>query len=350
MTPQFNCELNYFESMHLSQIYSGFELLKEAGIVKISFKSYLGDASKPILKVNVNNKYNIIYDTLDGLNWIDGTIEENLNYFRNNIKADYYFKRSFNKQVADYAPKNCSVHPLGFNYVISPKQLHKRNILEKFKNTLKNNFLISKYFEISKTNIYSGNFEFYPIPNKINKILLLTRLWNPSDVNSERLKSERESINNYRVSCIKRCQKEFKQYFVGGLHKDSFSILHCKDLVMPSSLTRRDVYLNAVKESNICIANTGLHYSIGFKMAEYVAASRAIVSEPLHFEIPGKFEDNGNYLSFNNVDELLEKINLLITDKSALCEMMNNNFQYYNNFLRPDILVLNTLLQVIQND
>ena len=58
-------------------------------------KPTIGNPLKPILKVRINDKYDVIYDTLDGLNWIKASIENNLDYFKNNIKADFYFKRSF---------------------------------------------------------------------------------------------------------------------------------------------------------------------------------------------------------------------------------------------------------------
>lgn len=41
-----------------------------------------------------------------------------------------------------------------------------------------------------------------------------------------------------------------------------------------------------VKESDICITTTGLHRSIGWKFAEYIAASKAIVTEKLNYS-PG---------------------------------------------------------------
>lgn len=346
MNPIFKCELNYFESPHLSQLYSGFEILKKRGIVEISVKAVSNDSKKPVLQVRLNDQYTLIYDTLDGLNWIDGDRRENLNYFKNNIRADFYFKRSFNQQIIDYAPDNCRVFPLGLNYPISPRHLYRRNVKESFKNVLRNNYFISKYLKINRANIHSENFEFYPAANKMNNILFLARLWDPADVQQDHLKSEREAINNYRVSCMKSCLKEFKQHFTGGLQMDAFSLKYCRELVMPFSLTKRDVYLDTVKQSNICIATTGLHDSIGFKMGEYVAASRAIVSEPLLYALPGRFENRRNYFSFLNEEELLSNIYFLFKNKDALMETMQNNYRYYHHYVRPDILVLNTLLTV----
>ncbi|MGZ4956221.1 MAG: hypothetical protein ACXV8Q_14030 [Methylobacter sp.] len=347
MKSLFKCELNYFSSPHLSQIYDGFEKLRKIGIIDIIIKPFHGDPTKPLLKVKINNKYTVIYDTLDGLNWVEGSIEDNLNYFNTNIQADFYFKRSYNQKVVDYAPKNCQIYPLGLNY--SVKQYIRHLKYEVIKDYLKDSYLFSKYFKVNSELFYSDSFEFYPILSKENKILFLTRLWDPDDVQFEHLKIEREAINKNRINCIRGCIKEFGTHFVGGLQQDSFSHKHCKELIMPFSLTNKKTYINAVKEYDICIATTGLHDSIGWKFGEYVAASRAIISEPLKYELPGGFENGRNYLIYNNEDEILKKIHFLLNNKDALFEIMNNNFHYYNNYLRSDMLVLNTLLKINQN-
>src|SRR5450755_178972 len=349
MTALFKCEMNYIESKHLSQLYAGFEILKRKGIAEIHLHAGSNDNFKPILKVRVNDSFTIVYDTLDGLNWIDGSVQDNLNYFRNNTEADYYFKRSFNKQITEFAPGNCKVFPLGLNYNITPENLHKRSIRNSIKNGLRNKRAIAKFLKINDSDIFSEKFEYYPVPNKINKILFLTRLWDPEEVKQEHLKSEREAINQYRIDCIRLCKKEFKNHFTGGLQQDRFSLSVFKDLLVPYSLTKREAYLHTVKESNICISTTGLHNSIGFKLGEYVAASRAIVSEPLYYELPGDFEMEKNYYCFRNADELIAGISRLMNHTNQLQEMMHNNHQYYNNYLRPDMLVLNSLLIAAQD-
>lgn len=72
----------YTPSRHLNQIYDGFEKLRKLGIIDISLKKTDVNETKPLLKVVLDNKYTVIYDTLDGMNWIDAPIEENLQYFK----------------------------------------------------------------------------------------------------------------------------------------------------------------------------------------------------------------------------------------------------------------------------
>ncbi|MCW8810919.1 MAG: hypothetical protein OQJ93_00480 [Ignavibacteriaceae bacterium] len=349
MKPLFRCEIHYFPSPHLSQIYDGFEKLRGLGLLKISIKPTPGNKTIPLLTVIINDKHKIIYDTLDGLNWISGSIEENLIHFKKSVVADFYFKRSYQKQLVEYSPNNCFVYPLGFNYNVKSADRFSFNLKERLMGLIKASPIISKHFNLRSSSRPSGDFEFYPLPNKRSEILFLAKIWGPNVKYSESFNIEIEKINNFRINCIKVCKKEFGELFLGGLQRDRYSLAVAKDLVVPLHITEKKTFINTIKDHNICIATTGLHDSIGWKVGEYVAASRAIVSEPLKYEVPGDFEMGKNYLAFNNEDELLEKISILLNDREKLFELMNNNFHYYNNYLRPEILVLNTLLKVYQH-
>jgi hypothetical protein len=341
MKPLFKCEIYFSSSRHLNQIYDGFERLRRMGIVDISLKNIDGKETRPLLKVRVNNKYTVIYDTFDGMNWIDASVEENLNYFQQNIKADFYFKRSYDQKLLEHAPDNCKIHPLGLFVNLKHELEYKKD----FKKTIKDIF--KKYSK--KKPIRSNDLEFYPISWKEDKILFLTRLWDPDEVFLKHLKEERVLLNTNRINAVKACQKEFGKSFIGGLQHNTFTMNTAKDLIMPSSLTKKNTFINTIKESNICISTSGLHDSIGAKFGEYVAASRAIISEPLKYELPGTFQENKNYLVFHNEDEILTQIHSLLNNRDIIVNMMNNNFTYYNNYLRSDKLVLNTLLKVYDN-
>jgi hypothetical protein len=94
------------------------------------------------------------------------------------------------------------------------------------------------------------------------------------------------------------------------------------------------------------VATTGLNKSNGWKLGEYVAFSKAIITEPLHFRVPGGFSQEINYLKFISPDELIDHAIRLFEDKKLRSEMMMSNYRYYQSFLRPDALILNSLAVV----
>ena len=348
MNAVFDCKIEFLNSPHLLQLYTGFFELEKKGIAKLTFThTNKSKNALAIATVIVNNRYKVIYDALDGLSWKKGTKEENLQHFQKNYPCDFYFKRSYTSEMQNYAPPGCRVLPLGFNYNIQPEA----NLLP-FNPTLKDKAIyilktnpVTKLFS-GKNFFYAKDFEQAPGSSN-NKILFITRLWNPDEALSEGSKLHRKRINAMRVSCIEACREKYKDQFTGGLIVDAFTAKEYPHLGLPDKLTNKKGYLNAIKEHAICIATTGLHNSIGWKMAEYVAASKAIVSEPLHFELPGNFEKNKNYIEFKNVDELISQIDMLLQHPAMKQEMMKQNHDYYNHFLKPEMLVLNTLNKVV---
>ncbi len=138
-----------------------------------------------------------------------------------------------------------------------------------------------------------------------------------------------------------------KDYFgdkiVAGVSKDGFSQKVCPDLIIPDEMTSKLNYVNMIKQNYVCIASEGLHRSIGWKFAEYVAAGRAIVTEPLAYEVPYGFMKNQNYLEYNDVETLISACEELLFDVYKIHLMEKKNRDYYQKHLSPDKVVLDSL-------
>lgn len=334
--PIFHCEIEFHPLLHLNQIYDGFWKLKQKGIIDLVSKRVQLKNEKPVIKVIVDHKYTLIYDTLDGLNWIDGTTEENLNYFKSNSNCDLYFKRSFDSKIESYLEKGI-IHPLGLNFSFHPEGNFPFTMGERLKFILKNN--------IKKNSFKLHAFEHPPIVNQDNRILFLCGLWNPDDVESSQLRIQRQKINEDRIAFVRACKSEFGKRFTGGIQLSDHAQKMAKDILVPFEITNKRNFMASIKSHNICIATTGLHNSTGFKFAEYIAASRAVITEPLHYQLPGDFHNGKNYLSFENSSELISNIHSLLDDKNKMQSMMLENYRYYNNYVDSEKLILNTLLK-----
>ena len=124
---------------------------------------------------------------------------------------------------------------------------------------------------------------------------------------------------------------------------DEFTAKNFPDCTVPADITRKSEYLRMVKLSTICVATMGLDRSNGWKLAEYVAHSKPIVSETLYYEVPGDFAAGKNYLEFSTVDTCIQAVMSLYENPDYCYQMMLANHSYYHRFLRPDILVWNSL-------
>jgi hypothetical protein len=108
-------------------------------------------------------------------------------------------------------------------------------------------------------------------------------------------------------------------------------------------LYSKKTYLSLMHGSSICIATTGLEGSVGWKLGEYVAAAKAIVSEPLRSVQPGDFRPGRNYLEFRTPEQCVDAVQRLVDDPAHRLDMMRKNAAYYAAYVRPDALVWNAL-------
>jgi hypothetical protein len=338
-------------SHHLSPLFTGLEMLRRGGLIDLSQEvcprfspnpqapPHLRDAQGAHLKVVINDKTRVLYDVHDSYEIAPQDLDD----------VDFYFKRSYRR---DAIPAQCRdrVFPLGLNYSAAANRfsalaLQRSLFLNRGIRRLEE---LLRHFPGYRAAVEPIRLlECLPPFNMSPRVLFMTRLWNPEPYPGipQAKVEEVMGINETRIQCIRLLKKEFGDTFFGGLEHSDFAAGRYPDLlVQPRKITLRKHYVRLVKSFPICIATTGLHGSIGWKFAEYVAMSRAIVSEKLHYECPGGLESGKNYLPFASPEECVDVAARLLGDRDLRLEMAKNNLLYYRNFARPDALVLQSLL------
>ncbi|MDN5211554.1 hypothetical protein QQ020_05815 [Fulvivirgaceae bacterium BMA12] len=340
-------------SEHLNQLYTGFGELNHQGIIEVSLQKgphYISsNYLKPYLKVVVNGQFTILYDNSDGYELIYPELDD----------IDFYFKRSFFPEYVQKLTDGHKIYPLGFNYEVYSEHdqalkraLWSNNLKDFFKSYVRASKPLSKLLKV-ESSIATSHFKYFegqPKSTDRPLILFMARLWEPSKVSSSKSKSEREEINHLRATCIRTLRKEFGELFVGGLANTDFAVKQYPDCVLnQKNMARKANYLKLMHNASICIATTGLMGSVGWKMAEYIAGAKAIVSEKNYYEFPGDFKEGCNFLSFEKLEDCIENVAYLVDNPLKRLEMMKANQSYYRQFLRPDQLVLNSLKRVLDH-
>lgn len=325
----------YCHIPHISQILCGFNELNKSGEFKVVFEDCSEEAQRiytdmSIVRVEYKGKV-IIYDLMDG--YIGPYMIKDLLE-----KCDFYFKRSFSeRQNEQFGELKAKMFPLGFNYHLT----YSGNPL--------NDGFIKRFIKLflrreSFDPFTQKRFECEPkFKDKDIKILFLTRLWDPKECVHENYIEERKKINEERIALIRALRERYGSNIVAGLNDSPLSRELAPDLIVSDKYTKRKNYLKLMKASDICIASTGLHGSIGWKTAEYVAASKAIVSEPFNYEVTGNFVSGENYLEFSGIKECLDALDALSSSPEKLYEMKLKNHEYYKRYLAPVELVKRSL-------
>ncbi len=352
-TPQ---ELN-----HSSYIQTGlFELEKEGVIdveINLSLKHRRGKyrvENDSFIETNEYNPKTSFYKLLDRLTNTETMFACDLYDLDNHFSSyalencDYVFKRNYVQEKIYYLPelyKN-KVLQLGLTFGVHS---------EPHKGFLK--FLIANYFGAVYWNLKWDTQILKRVLNAVNKAhhhwnhIRTTRKISLFDSVSKSVSSEKTilfqtrcftsntdpdilAIHEQRYDIIKLLKKNFPKLFIGGFVASNMSELKYSDAItnIPSDPVS---YLNTVKDSSIVIYTRGLKYSPAWKMAEYCSQGKIIIAERLTAELPEDLIDGKHVLFFDEHEELVEKINLVLKSKMLRDTLSFNAREYYLNTIHP---------------
>ena len=331
---------------HTTQFYSGLYMLRDQGLVNVQLAEGKYDNGVHI-RIEVN-EVPVYIDLAD-----HATISK-----EEKDRCKFYFKRMLLKPDAATYP---GIYPYGFNYPVFYKNDHtlRRSFFSKNRQYALNTFLrssklLSALFKINLGHHTSQvhNFENKPVESDDNKVIFSARLWTPDKPKSPEKQQQRRFMNEQRIAIVKEGRKRLGKQFIGGIDRSDYALQIAPDaLVKSNDFSHKKHYLQLLKDCSIGIANAGLEGSIGFKFAEYISMSKAIVTSRIdQYLLPGNFSEMNNYLTFDDTaEDCISKCKKLMEDKPLLNKMMLNNHLYYNEYLRPDKLVMN-ILKIIVSD
>jgi hypothetical protein len=356
------CRLLYQSaSPHIQQLYTGFRLLHRSGFLRLSQQRrsapvhyasnapHLRDAGHAHLDALIGEKLRLHFDTHDAEELACSELEN----------CHFYFKRSYAAAVVNALPpeQRGKVLPLGLNYRVLPdvpdlfavrRALSLTGLsaatLAAFKQALDSNNRLG--FQ-PRIRVMEAAPDLHADPN----VLFLVAAYDPYDdpSRSQEKIDDRILINETRARCIRLLKDALGPRFTGGFSHGRFAGEQYPDLVVPAGTTAQAQYVRILKSFPICVATTGLHGSTGWKLAEYVAFSKAILSERLVYDVPGTFAPGRNYIEFTSPEECLNGAVRLIEDVALRQKLMQSNADYYRDYLRPDALVRNALTTALEH-
>ena len=266
--------------------------------------------------------------------------------------CDLYFKRSLRKGESRDEEQSKKVRAWGLNYPVESDAFDRFALFRHWRFNRGVNKLRECWRHLPGARHRSlsvSRFEGLP-EDAPPRALLMTRLWDPEDdpTRSKEKKAHFVQINEERVNCVRRLRAVLGDRFYGGVANTELARRCYPDAIVPESgATSKWRYLERVRKHPICITTSGLHGSTGWRMGEYVAMSRAIISEELENEVPGGFHSPTHYLAFTQIAECEDLVVRLFEDAALRRGMMEACHQHYLEQGRPDRIVWNALCQVV---
>lgn len=161
--------------------------------------------------------------------------------------------------------------------------------------------------------------------------------WDPVESSDP---DERDNLNDARARLIVALRDAFGRRFVGGFVPTTHSRRAFPGLLTDQP-TDRPYYLRLVAASGVVVGGIGLHHSTPWKLAEYLAASRAIVCERLRRPVPEPLDDVVTW--FDDPAGCVAACDVLLqdADQRAVSQMLAG--QYWEAYVRPDRLLFRRL-------
>jgi len=244
-----------------------------------------------------------------------------------------YWKRSFHRPDIERLPHSlrAKVVPFGPNFACrSTREWH----------SIPPRPELEAAWEDYRSGVPLESFEQMPSAALEPAIVFQTRVWSP-DSTSDNV----EEVNEWRVAVLRALRSAFPGRFYGGLVPNPHAERWYSDLISPHP---NDPIPFAAfrKRYLIGVSTRGLHYSVPFKIPEYMAASMAIVSDPIRNEMAAPFVAGQHYLEFRTPDECVERCDRILSNPALAFALREAGWDYYRSQVRPPTRIADILMQL----
>ncbi len=351
----------------LSSLFAGLKILEDSGKIKIKNIQMSPDFAPKekyplsyVVELRAEGKV-LVFDVSDGYQDFDFPED----FDRQLDIIDYYFKSSYSEEFAAKLKNRDKFKNLAMSYHCSCKGNYFETACIKDALTRKDTkgfvyslLLAQRYRKAVNYKIFESN-KHYDNYN----LLIWTRLWDCDRVTkdtllaaypklteeqaNEKAEQQREMLratNEERIRTVRMLREAFGDRFTGGLSNSETSRREAPDLITDDPrICTRTGYIDTLKSNYIHILSKGLHGCVGARYGETFAAGRALITDPFVYEPIGGLKEGKNYLKYSSPEEVLSCATALTEDVDLIHRMEDNNFRYYNEFVRPDVRMLNAL-------
>lgn len=325
------------------QILAGFLLLEEQGAIELNltYGKTMHDRhpDRALVRATVDGCA-VAFDVNDGY-WYDQQSTERLL-----TEVDVLFKRSWDPATHGAWRGGDRIRPLGFNYHAETRH----RVFRDLDMADPKGYIRSRGRLVLRRGV-RPLVEFYEVEPRFNPepaALFYSRLWDPLGESPQtELPAEdaehRVALNAVRADCVRLLRDNYGPRFAGGLEPTPYALTHHPELVKDRSKTSKRAYLAQVRTTEICVCSLGLSDANGWRVGEYLAASRAIVNERMRYLVPGGFTEGTNFREFTTADQCVRIVGELLEDPDTVYAMQVANHAYYLDWLRPDRLIWHAL-------
>jgi hypothetical protein len=174
------------------------------------------------------------------------------------------------------------------------------------------------------------SFERAPSVPADNVVLLQTRLWEANTCPGD------EHINDERIELVNTLKKHLGDRFRGGIIPTDAS-RNLNPWLLSNNPTTQGAYVAWTKSCKIAVYTRGLFGSIGFKLPEYLAGSKCVVSAPITNLLPVALQDGEQIRVYTSPEECVAHCDRLLSENSEADRLAQAAWDYYRKNVEPTI-------------
>ena len=100
-----------------------------------------------------------------------------------------------------------------------------------------------------------------------------------------------------------------------------------------------DEYIDSTKKSWVVFNTPSVQGCHGWKLGEYLAMGKCILSMPHNNRFPSDFINRVHYYGMESEEEILPTLRLLHDSPDVVSQLSMNSHKYYDDYLRPDVMI-----------
>lgn len=291
---------------HTSHVHTGLEDLNALGHIRLQRDARIPLGTRSTMWVRVNGRP-CFFDLRDGV------------VTRGGEDARVYFKRSFRPEMHPQILPYGLYFPCRSRYTSwrHPKRMRR--------------FRTHDHYTID------------PLEPAEMRVLFLTRLWESTQAHG-RDEESMSRLNGMRAETVRLLRKELGSRFVGGVADTAVAREMAPDLIVDTSPGR---YLRDLRRCAIAVTTTGLHESTGAKLAEYLAASRCVLSEPVLNALPDPLVEGWHLHTFTSPEQCVAICAGLLADPAKVSAMRHAGWSYFLHSARPAATLARCIQQAL---
>jgi|ERR1035437_2136828 glycosyltransferase involved in cell wall biosynthesis len=249
--------------------------------------------------------------------------------------CDIYAKVNYNssKTGVAYQKKTIAIGP-GFGIKIFDFPISYYHAFHNLINSLHNSRIVIKHFlahyyrqkDRKKLNAYIKS------ESVNNYVFFVSTLWTH--------KNCVESTNPLRASFIRTCKNNRLIDFEGGLvsNRANPEFNNYKDIILHKRINNK-VYMQNIRRSAFVFNTPAVWNCHGWKLGEYFALGKAIISSPLSNDMPVPLIHGENIHFVENSYDIQEAVEMIIENKEYRLKLEKGAFDYWQKFLSPKSVI-----------